>query len=388
MCAPAINYMKNLKLAIICSFVFFITASVILFIQINRDEGIMYETVEAEKGNITKTVLASGILTPSQFVKVGAQVDGQIKKIYVTEGQNVKKGQLLIEIDPTLQQNEVSKAQAQLENARSNIELSNINVKRARLELKRQKGLDFDGAGVKKDFDDAKFALEESEIGLKTNKMQIIQAAMDLESAKAKLNYTRIVAPIDGEVLGIIASEGQTIVSSQNSPTLIVLANLDIMKVNISINEVDVRKIVVGQDVYFNSTSDIKNTYSSKVKFVQKATSDFLNSDTQTSSDNQNKTSAYYAAGFEIENKNHSLLPSMTVDAHIVTDMRENVLRIPNSLLNRPIGSDRYVISIQGENGIENREIVAGLTDGIYSEVVKGLSEGEIAIISEHKVSK
>ena len=78
----------------------------------------------------------------------------------------------------------------------------------------------------------------------------------------------------------------------------------------------------------------------------------------------------------------------MTVDAHIVTDMREKVLRIPNSLLNRPIGSDRYVISIQGENGIENREIVAGLTDGIYSEVVKGLSEGDIAIISEHKVSK
>lgn len=380
--------MKNRKITIVCSFVFFITVSLIFFIKNQSDEGLMYETVKVEKGNITKTVLASGILTPSQFVKVGAQVDGQIKKIYVTEGQNVKTGQLLIEIDPTLQKNEVRKAQAQLENARSNIEVSNINVKRARLELKRQKGLDFDGAGVKKDLDDAKFALEESEIGLKTNKMQIIQAEMDLESANAKLNYTRIAAPIDGEVLGIIASEGQTIVSSQNSPTLIVLANLDIMKVNISINEVDVRKIVVGQHVYFNSTSDIKNTYSSKVKFVQKATAEFLNSDTQISSDNQNKASAYYAAGFEIDNKNHYLLPSMTVDAHIVTDMRKNVLRIPNALLNRPIGPDRYAISIQGDNGIENREIVAGLTDGIYSEVVRGLSEGELAIISEHKAFK
>lgn len=379
--------MKAKKLSVIFSVGFIIVASSTFLIKINKNNELIYETVKVEKGNITKTVLASGVLTPSKFVKVGAQVDGQIKKIYVSEGQKVSKGQLLIEIDPTLQNNEVRKAQAQLENAHSNIELSKINVKRARLELKRQKGLDQDGAGVKKDLDDAEFALLESEIGLKTNNVQIIQAETDLESAKAKLNYTKIVAPINGEVLGIITSEGQTIVSSQNSPTLIVLANLDVMKVNISVNEVDIRKISVGQNVYFNSTSDNVNTYRSKVKFVQKATSDFLNSDTHIASNSQNQASAYYAAGFEIENRNHSLLPSMTVDAHIITDKRTNVLRIPNAVLNKSLSSDRYMININGDNGVEKREIVVGLTDGIYTEVVKGLNGGEQVILSEHKGS-
>lgn len=377
--------MKIKKLIVIFNIIIILTLLTITLFKINNNDEIIYETITVGKGNITKTVLASGILTPSHFVKVGAQVDGQIKKIYVSEGQKVKKGQLLIEIDPTLQNNEVKKAKAQIENARSNIELSDINVKRARIELQRQKGLAHDGAGVKKDLDDAKFSLQESMIGLKTNKMQIIQAEMDLESANAKLNYTRIVAPIDGEVLGIITSEGQTIVSSQNSPTLLVLANLDVMKVNISINEVDVRKISVGQDVYFNSTSDNENTYRSRVKFVQKATSDFLNSDTQSVSDSQGKSSAYYAAGFEIENNNHSLLPSMTVDAHIVTEKKVNVLRIPNVVLNKSVASERYVINIKGNNGIEKREIAVGITDGIYTEVLEGLKDGEEVILSENK---
>ncbi len=360
----------------------------ILFMLRNPQDNNVYETALIKKEDLIKTVLASGSLIPSQFVKVGAQVDGQIKKIYVTEGQKVIKGQLLMEIDPTLQLSEVRKSQALLENSRSNIDLSAINVNRARLELKRQKGLEVDNAGIKKDLDDAIFALKESEIGMKTNKMQLVQAEMDLESANAKLGYTRIIAPIDGEVLGIIASEGQTIVSSQNSPTLIVLANLDVMKVNISINEVDVRKVIVGQKVYFKSTSDAQNTYTSKIKFVQKATSDFLSSDNKQSLDGLNKTSAYYSAGFEINNKNHSLLPSMTIDAHIIIEQKNDVLVVPNAALVQSSTPNKYRIKVLQGHEVEDREISIGLSNGIMSEVINGLREDEVIVLSAHKGSR
>ncbi|PPA27878.1 efflux RND transporter periplasmic adaptor subunit [Aeromonas jandaei] len=366
------------------SFTVFITIAVFFYFW-ERPRSISeidYEIYTVQKGDVVQTVLASGVLLPSQFVKVGAQVNGQIQNIFVTEGQKVNKGELLVEIDPTLAKNEVKKAEIQLKNASFTLKLSDINLKRSQLEFKRQKKLSLDNAGIRKDMDDALFSLKEAEIQYQTNQLQLQQAEMDLESSKAKLNYTRIFAPIDGEVLGIIASQGQTIVSSQNSPTLIVLANISTMKVNISVNEVDVRKIKVGQEVFFNATSNNKKIYKSHVKFLQKATSNFLNSERNIFEENQTNMSSYYSAGFEIINSYHELLPSMTVDANIVIERRKSVLRIPNRSLILKMDSGENIVNVKNKDIIERKKIITGLTDGIYSEVISGLVEGEEIVLS------
>ncbi|VTR31749.1 Macrolide-specific efflux protein macA precursor [Serratia fonticola] len=153
------------------------------------------------------------------------------------QGDRVTRGQLLAEIDPTLQQNALRKSQAALQSAEAQKQVTQATLKQYQQELKRQLRLDRDGSGVKSDLERAQAQLQTQVAQLKVNDAQIVQAQMELETAKANLGFTRIVAPIDGEVLGIVTKEGQTIVSSQTVPTILVLADVDTMTVHTRISE-------------------------------------------------------------------------------------------------------------------------------------------------------
>ena len=148
-----------------------------------------------DRGDIEKTVLATGILKPSVQVNVGAQVNGQLKKLYVRAGDRVTQGQLLAEIDPTLQQSELRKSEAALESAVAQKQASQFTLTQYQLELKRQLRMDRDGSGTKSNLEEAQARVDTQKAQVRVNMAQIVQAQMALETAKANLRNGYLESP-------------------------------------------------------------------------------------------------------------------------------------------------------------------------------------------------
>lgn len=140
-------------------------------------------------GDIEKVVLVTGILKPAVQVNVGAQVNGQLRKLYVRQGERVKKGQLLAEIDPTLQESELRNTKAQLASARAQKLSAQATLLRYRQELDRQRMMQRDGSGVRSEFEQARsqYAVQVQQI--EVSEAQIAQAEMEVKTAQANLSY-------------------------------------------------------------------------------------------------------------------------------------------------------------------------------------------------------
>ncbi|MFI8417418.1 efflux RND transporter periplasmic adaptor subunit [Serratia sp. NPDC078593] len=341
-------------------------------------------TEAVSRGNIEKSVLATGILKPALQVNVGAQVNGQLKKLYVKQGDRVKRGQLLAEIDPTLQNNELRKSEAQLQSAVAQKQASESMLKQYRQELKRQRQLDRDRSGTKSELEKVQAQYDTQVAQVRMNEAQIVQMEMALETARANLGYTRILAPIDGEVLGIVTKEGQTVVSSQTAPTILVLANVDTMTVHTRISETDILKVRVGQPLWFYVVADPKRRYDSVMGTIQEAPSEALKEDSPTASSNQQASAVYYNGVFAIANSQRLLRTSMTAQVFIITDQAKSVLRIPVSALGEQQGKDRYRVQVKRGNTVESRWVKTGINDRQFVEVKEGVKEGELIVLAQN----
>lgn len=337
-----------------------------------------------ERGDIQKTVLATGILKPSVQVNVGAQVNGQLKKLHVRAGDRVTKGQLLAEIDPALQQSELRKSEAALDIAIAQKEAAQVTLKQYDLELKRQLRMDRDGSGTKSNLEEAQARFDTQKAQLLVNEAQIVQAWMALETAKANLGYTQIMAPVDGQVLGIVTREGQTVVSSQTAPTILVLADVDTMTVHTRISETDILKVRPGQPLWFSVVADPKRRYQSVMGTLQDAPSDALQDDSARPQ-GQQASAVYYDGVFSVPNPDHLLRTSMTAQVFIITDQVKNVLRLPLMALGQPQGKDRYQVQVMKGDKIELRQVRVGIYDRQFVEVKEGLSEGEHVVIVQNE---
>jgi macrolide-specific efflux system membrane fusion protein len=204
---------------------------------------------------------------------------------------------------------------------------------------------------------------------------------MALETAKANLGYTRILAPVDGQVLGIVTKEGQTVVSSQTAPTILVLANVDTMTVQTRISETDILKVRPGQPLWFYVVADPNRRYQSVMGILQDAPNEALQDD-NTRAQSQQSSAVYYNGVFSVPNPEHLLRTSMTAQVFIVTEQAKNVLRLPMMALGQPQGRDRYYVQVIKGDAIEKRLIQVGINDRQFVEVKEGLSEGEhVAIV-------
>lgn len=375
------KYKKSVTLFLLALSVAAVAGGIALYGSLTPGNSILV-TETAQRGTIEKSVLATGVIRPSMQVNVGAQVNGQLTRLYVKQGDRVKKGQLLAEIDPTLQQNELRRSEAMLKSAEAQQRSTRVLLKQYQLELKRQKKLARDRAGVQSDLERAQAQYDSQREQLEINEAQIIQAQMELETAKANLGYTQIVAPIDGEVLGIVTKEGQTIVSSQTAPTILVLAELDTMTVHTRISETDILKVRAGQPLWFYVIADPNRRYESTMGAIQEAPDEALQEQNSTSSAQQS-SAVYYNGVFDVANNARLLKTFMTAQVFIITDRVENVVQIPVAALGRQLrGEDSYEVQIAVGDRIESRVIKTGINDRIYVEVKEGIAEGEQVVIS------
>ncbi|HEN3669756.1 TPA: efflux RND transporter periplasmic adaptor subunit [Yersinia enterocolitica] len=333
------------------------------------------------RGDIERNVMATGSLKPSLQVNVGAQVNGQLTKLYVKQGDRVTRGQLLAEIDPTLQQNELRKSEAELQSAQAQKQASQALLRQYLLEFRRQQTLAKEGSGVKSALEKAQAQYDSQLAQLHVNEAQIVQSQMAMETAKANLGFTRIMAPIDGEVLGIVTKEGQTIVSSQTAPTILVLANVDTMTVHTRISETDILKVSVGQPLWFYVVADPERRYDSRMDAIQEASAESLREDSSGSANNQQPSAVYYNGIFNIANQERLLRTSMTAQVFIITAQAKNVLRVPLSALDEQQPDKRYRVQIINGQQTSVRWVSVGLRNAQYAEVKAGLAQGDQVLL-------
>lgn len=377
---------KNIKLLIMLILLpGLLTLAVAILWHVIQPREPVVHTATVQQGNIATQVMATGILKPVQQVSVGAQVSGQLKKLYVKQGSRVHRGQLLAEIDPTLQCNELRKSEASLQSALAQKQLNQAMLRQYSKELARQMRLDREDSGVKSELEkvQAQFQMQTSQ--LKVNEAQIVQAKMGLKTARANLGFTRILAPIDGQVLGIVTQEGQTIVSSQAVPTILVLANVDSMTVHTRISETDILNVQVGQPLWFYVASDPERRYDSVMGAIQGAPDDALEDErTPTSSVNSQPSAIYYNGVFTVGNPDNLLRTAMTAQVFITTAQAKHVLLIPVTALGKQHKRNCYEVRLMSGQQLLTRWIEVGINDGQFAEVKKGLKEGDKVVLVQH----
>lgn len=348
-------------------------------------ENLPLETIGT--GDIEKVVLVTGVLKPAVQVNVGAQVNGQLRKLYVRQGEKVQKGQLLAEIAPTLQESDLNNTRAQLASAKAQKLSAQATLLRYRQELNRQRMMLRDGSAVRSEYEQAKAQYDAQVQQIDVSDAQIVQAEMAVKTAQANLSYTRIVAPIDGEVLGIVTREGQTIVSSQTAPTILVLADLNTMQVQTRISEADVQKIRPGQPLRFYVIANPDKRYTSTMGFVQPAPQEALEAPGESGmGGNQQAMAVYYTGTFEVPNAERELKTSMTAQVFIQIAEAKNVLRVPVAALGQALDTERYIITTVEDGKTRTRTIRIGINDRQYAEVLEGLQVGDRVVLAQDTV--
>ena len=357
------------------------------FFSSNNKQETTYLTESVTRGNVEKTVVASGSVESVNEVDVGAQASGKITKLYVKLGQEIKKGEMIADIDSTTQINTLNtkkaalvsyQAQLKAKKTAYDVALSSYN----RLsKLYTQKATSLDNVNTAKStLDNAKAEVEAVEANIK-------QAEIEVNTAETNVGYTKITAPMDGTVISVPVSEGQTVNANQTTPTIVTIADLSKMKIKPEISEGDITKVKAGQKVSFTILSDSQTLYHSVIDSVDPAnttTTDSSSTSSSTSSSNSNSTTSaiYYYANVLIDNPDRTLRIGMTTENNIKIANAKDVLLVSNMAIQKRDGKS-FVNVLNDKNQPEQREVETSVQNDFHTEIKSGLNEGEKVIVSQ-----
>ena len=361
------------------------TGAVYYFFSSNNKQETTYLTESVTRGNVEKTVVASGSVESVNEVDVGAQASGEITKLYVKLGQEIKKGEMIADIDSTTQINTLNtkkaalvsyQAQLKAKKTAYDVALSSYN----RLsKLYTQKATSLDSLNTAKStLDNAKAEMEAIEANIK-------QAEIEVNTAETNVGYTKITAPMDGTVISVPVSEGQTVNANQTTPTIVTIADLSKMKIKPEISEGDITKVKAGQEVSFTILSDSQTVYHSVIDSVDPAnttTSDSSSTSSLSSSSSSTTSAIYYYANVLIDNPDRTLRIGMTTENNIKIANAKDVLLISNMAIQKRDGKS-FVNVLNDKNQPEQREVEIGVQNDFQTEIKSGLNEGEKVIVSQ-----
>ena len=303
-----------------------------------KEQKPQFITAEVTRGDIESSVLATGILEATKMVNVGAQVSGQVKRMYVELGDQVKQGQLIAQIDSVRQENDLKTAEANIKNLMAQLAVKNANLAKVAAEYQRQQAMYAQDATSRAELESALASYKTAQADINAVNAQIEQSRLTIATAKENLGYTQIVAPMDGTIVAIVTEEGQTVNANQSAPTIVKLAKLDTMTVKAEISEADVMRVQEGQTVYFTTLGESEKKHYATLRQVEPAPKS-INSETSNSGSSSSNTAVYYNALFDVPNEDGKLRIDMTAQVYIVLDEAKNALTIPSSAIqssNRP----------------------------------------------------
>ncbi|MCY6413265.1 MacA family efflux pump subunit [Acinetobacter sp. VNH17] len=386
-----------------------------------------YISAEVSKGDIEDSVLATGVLEATKMVSVGAQVSGQVKKMYVQLGDQVKQGQLIAQIDSIRQENELKTAEANIKNQQAQLAVQQANLAKVEAEYKRQQAMFSQDATSRAELEAALANYKTAQAQIASINAQIEQSRLSLATTKENLGYTSIVAPMDGTIVAIVTEEGQTVNANQTAPTIVKLAKLDTMTIKAQISEADVMKVEQGQTVYFTTLGNSDKKHYAKLRQVEPAPNS-INTENSNTSSSTSTSAVYYNALFDVPNEDGKLRIDMTAQVYIVLAEAKNALTIPAAAIQsqRPNRKDRsangtkstdqakksgaettqrpkrldlteddkaliaqgkasmaMVRVLQADGTAQPQPVLIGLNNRVTAQVLKGLKQGDQVVIAD-----
>lgn len=347
--------------------------------QQQKNEQIHYITEPVTRTSIDKKVLATGSVRANKRTEVGAQVSGKIQNLYVKLGQKVKQGDLIAEIDSSNQSNNLSTAEAQLSAYQAQLSSAKVALEVAQSNYNRLTKLYKANSTSLSDLETAKNTLASAKANVDNIKAQIKSAEISVNNAKTNLNYTQIISPIEGVIVSVPVSVGQTVNANQTSPTIVQVADLSKMLIKLEISEGDIAQVKTGQEVNFTTLAEPEREYNATIDSIDPALTNLT--DNNYTEKSGNTEAIYYYANLLVDNPDNSLRIGMTTQARITIAKREQVLVIPTSVIKKR-GKENYVNVL--ENGISvEKAITLGMADSQNTEVLSGINEGDQVILTQ-----
>lgn len=352
-------------------------------------------TVQVTRGDIESSVTALGTLQPRRYVDVGAQASGQIRKLHVEVGDEVRKGQLLVEIDPSTQQARLDAGRYSIENLKAQLAEQRAQYLLAQQQFQRQHELASAGATRQEDVQQAQAQLKVTQARIDMYQAQIRQAQASLRSDEAELGYTRIYAPMDGTVVAVDAREGQTLNAQQQTPLILRIARLSPMTVWAQVSEADIGQVKPGMTAYFTTLAGGKRRWTSTVRQILPIppkpldqTSQGGGSPASASSGTTGSKVVQYTVLLDVENPDGALMAEMTTQVFFVAGQASQVLTAPLAALDDAPTEGMRLAQVLNRNGkVEQRQVRTGLSDRLRVQILDGLSEGEQLVIGAPRAS-
>ena len=369
-----------------------------------RDPLTAYQFSTVQRGDIEDVVTATGTLQPRDYVDVGAQVSGQLRKIHVEVGDTVNAGDLLAEIDPTVYRARVDASRAQLKNLRAQLKDREAQLALAQIQLRRQRALMAEDATTKESLQTAEASAKSAEAQLEAVRAQIEQIESTLRGDEANLQYARILSPMAGTVVSITARQGQTLNTNQQAPVVMRIADLSTMTVQTQVSEADVSRLKLGMEAYFTTLGGSGKRWQGKLEKIEP---------TPTVTNNV----VLYNALFDVLNPDGLLMTQMTAQVFFIVSQAKDVLLVPMAALTQGAprapqlsppaspgsgnGSGRGMGAGAGQGrsggaaaastgprqgtvkvadergGVQERKIELGVSNRVQTQVLSGLAEGE-----------
>ena len=399
-----------------------------------------YLTATAEIGDIENNVMASGKVKALNTVDVGAQVSGEVTRLFVEVGDEVQKGDLIAQIDQVTQKNSLSNEQASLEqseaalqsaqaeslsrqaglkSAQADLASRQAELRQAQADFSRLQGLlaidaisqqDYDTQGTKvqtaqaavanarASIDTAKAAIATTAANINSQQAALRKSQTNVSTAQEDLSYTTIRAPMSGTVVSVTTEQGTTVNANQSAPTIVTLADLSTVRINAQISEADVINVKAGLPVYFNIIGNPDQKYDSILKAIEPAPEKI--SDTSSTD-----AAIYYVGYIEVPNTERRFRIDMTAQVYIVINQAKNALLIPSAAL-QPAGKTGKSKNVTTKNTVTNvdsdstatmanvrvlkadgtvveQAVTVGINNRVNAEILSGLKKGDEVILSE-----
>lgn len=351
-----------------------------------------YTLAKVERGELTLSVSATGAMNPLITVLVGSQVSGTIEKVQVDFNSQVRKGDVIAQIEPSLFQAKVAQEQANYDSAKAGQEKAWVSVEDAGRQLERARSLFERKMVSESDVDVAQFNYDSASVEHKLKIASVAQAKATLQQAQVNLAHTTIYAPIDGVVLSRDVDVGQTVAASLQAPTLFTIAQeLSRMQIETDVDEAFIGMIRQGQTVSFTVFAYPEWIFHGKLVQIR------LNPKVESEV-------VLYNCIIHVENADLKLKPGMTATVTVEVESRQNVLKIPNAALRYlpdlppqrlkelktqlDLNKNETLIWVPAEGEPKPVKVGVGLTSDSETEIsVEGLKEGDEVIVADQSKS-
>ena len=339
-------------------------------------------TAPVTRGDIENSVTALGTLQPRRYVDVGAQASGQIRKIHVEAGDEVREGQLLVEIDPSTQKAKLDAGRFSIENLKAQLQEQRAQHDLAQQKFRRQQQLKAGGATREEDVQTAQAEVRATQARIDMFQAQIRQAQANLRSDEAELGYTRIFAPMSGTVVAVGAREGQTLNAQQQTPLILRIARLSPMTVWAEVSEADIGHVKPGMTAYFTTRAGGARRWSSTVRQILPVPPRPLEASqggSLTGGRSGSERVVLYTVLLDVDNADRALMTEMTAQVFFVAAQARDVLTVPSAALQ----ANARQVQVVADNGdVQPRSVRTGVSDRLRTQILDGLSEGDRVLIS------